>query len=61
MDKTLRLLEMGFSENEVSSAFERFGEQFVNDVYESIEVNSKAMINMFNLEKKGFEKTLSML
>lgn len=29
MDKTLRLLEMGFSENEVSSAFERFGEQFV--------------------------------
>lgn len=41
MDKTLRLLEMGFSENEVSSAFERFGEQFVNDICESIEVRQR--------------------
>ncbi|XP_031396141.1 probable inactive DNA (cytosine-5)-methyltransferase DRM3 [Punica granatum] len=27
MEKTLRLLEMGFTENEISSAFERFGAQ----------------------------------
>lgn len=37
MDKTLRLLEMGFSENEVSSAFERFGtEVSIDELAESI-------------------------
>lgn len=30
MEKTLRLLEMGFSENQVSWAIEKFGESFIS-------------------------------
>lgn len=29
MEKTLKLLEMGFSENEVSTVIEKFGEQIM--------------------------------
>lgn len=37
MEKTLKLLEMGFSENEVSTVIEKFGEQimFFASVYSS--------------------------